>query len=90
MTILLSFCKALAKRYSVLIDGGVGCGLDIYRPLALDAYLMLLGRAFYDTILRSPGARRIVHVGKAELTFMTAQVGCARTRLLAQRLLSRR
>lgn len=61
----------------IMVDGGVRCGLDIARMLALGANYVFLGRAFmFAATIGDDGPAHLVEVLKAEFFSTLQQVGC--------------
>lgn len=71
----------------VMVDGGVRCGLDIARMLALGADYVFLGRPFlFAATTGDDGPAHLVHVLKEEFFSTLQQLGCARPADLPQHL----
>jgi L-lactate dehydrogenase (cytochrome) len=69
---------AIGGKMPVLVDGGVRCGLDVVRMLALGADFVLLGRA-WAYALAAAGEGGVAHVLKlidSEMRVAMALTGC--------------
>jgi L-lactate dehydrogenase (cytochrome) len=69
--------EAVAGRCEVLFDGGVQCGQDIFRALALGARACLIGKSFLYGLgaLGQPGVRKALQILSEELRVTLALTG---------------
>lgn len=77
--ILPSIADAVGDRITVLMDGGIRSGLDVFRALALGARAVLIGRPWvYGLAARGEhGVTDILNILGRELRVALALTGCA-------------
>jgi L-lactate dehydrogenase (cytochrome) len=75
--ILPQIRKAVGPDYSLIADGGVRNGLDIYRLINRGANLVLLGRAYYYAVvaLGKQGPSHLNQILREELRAAISQLG---------------
>ncbi|WEK43974.1 MAG: alpha-hydroxy acid oxidase [Candidatus Sphingomonas colombiensis] len=72
---------AIGGRVPLIVDGGVKCGEDIARCLALGADFVLLGRAFLYSVAamgKARGPAALIDMLRDELDRAMTQLGCSR------------
>jgi L-lactate dehydrogenase (cytochrome) len=79
---LPAIAAAVGDRLTVLADGGVRSGLDVFRMLALGAKGVLLGRAWAYALAAGgeAGVAQMLRLLEAELRVAMALTGCTRVR----------
>ena len=79
---LPGIAAAVGDRLTVLADGGVRSGLDVFRMLALGAKGVLLGRAWAYALAAGgeAGVAHLLRLLEAELRVAMALTGCTRVR----------
>jgi L-lactate dehydrogenase (cytochrome) len=79
---LPSIAAAVGDRLTVLADGGVRSGLDVFRMLALGAEGVLIGRAWAYALAAGgeAGVAQMLRLLEAELRVAMALTGCRRVR----------
>ena len=77
-TVLPRIRDAVGPEATLLADGGIRCGLDIAKMLALGANFVLMGRPFMAAVTAAGqhGAHHVMDVLKAELQADLGQLGC--------------
>ena len=75
--VLPAIADAVAGRMTILVDGGIRSGMDIFKALALGADGVLIGRPFVNMVYGggSEGVQVYVNKLKAELTDTMAMCG---------------
>ena len=76
---LPAIAEAVSKSVEVYLDGGVRCGSDIAKAIALGARGVMIGRATLYGVAAGgqPGVRRSLSILHAELDRCLALLGCA-------------
>lgn len=71
--------RAVGGRLPLLLDGGIRCGTDILKALALGASMVLIGRPQLHALAVAgvQGVAHVLHLLRAELELAMAQTGCA-------------
>jgi len=79
---LPGIAAAVGDRLTVLADGGVRSGLDVFRMLALGAKGVLIGRAWAYALAAGgeAGVAHLLRLLEAELRVAMALTGCTRVR----------
>jgi L-lactate dehydrogenase (cytochrome) len=79
ITALPKIADAVGSDIEVLFDGGVRCGQDVFRALALGARACLSGRAYIYGLgaAGEAGVARAIEIIKNELDVTMALTGCA-------------
>ena len=79
---LPGIAAAVGDRLTVLADGGVRSGLDVFRLLALGAKGVLIGRAWAYALAAGgeAGVAHLLRLLEAELRVAMALTGCTRVR----------
>ncbi len=79
---LPGIAAAVGDRLTVLADGGVRSGLDVFRLLALGAEGVLIGRAWAYALAAGgeAGVAHLLRLLEAELRVAMALTGCTRVR----------
>jgi len=82
--------EAVAGRREVLLDGGVQCGQDVLRALALGARGCLIGKSFLYGLaaLGGEGVTTALELIRKELTVSLALTGCNDVRTVDRRVLA--
>jgi len=80
---------AVAGRCEVLLDGGIGCGQDVLRSLALGANACLTGRSYLYGLAAGgeAGVTRALEILRSELEISMALTGITDTRKVDRRIL---
>jgi L-lactate dehydrogenase (cytochrome) len=80
--VLPGIVAAVGDRMTVLADGGVRSGLDVFRMLALGAKGVLIGRAWAYALAADgeAGVAHLLRLFEAELRVAMALTGCTRVR----------
>lgn len=80
--VLPGIVAAVGDRMTVLADGGVRSGLDVFRMLALGAKGVLIGRAWAYALAAGgeAGVAHLLRLLEAELRVAMALTGCTRVR----------
>lgn len=88
---LPTIAAAVGDRLTVLADGGVRSGLDVFRLLALGAQGVLIGRAWAYALAAGgeAGVAHLLRLLEAELRVAMALTGCTRVRDIGPDLLVR-
>ncbi len=75
---LPAIAAAVADRLPLLLDGGIRCGGDVLKALALGARAVLIGRPYiYALAAAGPvGVSHLVQILRAELEVAMALTGC--------------
>lgn len=78
ISVLPEIVQAVAGRCEVLFDGGVRCGQDILRAVALGAQGCLIGKSFLYALaaLGERGVTLALNILRDELTVTLALTGC--------------
>jgi L-lactate dehydrogenase (cytochrome) len=78
ITVLPEVVEAVAGRTEVLFDGGVRCGQDVLKALALGARACLIGKSFLYALaaMGEPGVRKALEILRSELDVSMALAGC--------------
>lgn len=78
--VLPAIAAAVGDRLTVLADGGIRSGLDVFRMLALGARGVLLGRAWAYALgaAGGPGVAHMLELVASELQVAMALTGCTR------------
>lgn len=89
--VLPQVCAAVKGRVPVLIDGGVRSGADVVKALCLGASAVAIGRPLLHALAVAgmPGVAHALHLLRAELESVMAQLGCGRVADLDQERLLR-
>ena len=92
VAVLPDIAAAVGQRLTVLADGGVRSGLDVFRMLALGAKGVLLGRAWAYALgaAGEPGVRHMLSLVEQELRVAMALTGCTRIEDIGPECLHRR
>lgn len=71
--------ERLGNRLPLLVDGGVGGGVDVVRALCMGASAVLVGRPLLHALAVAglPGVAHALHLLRAETEAAMAQIGCA-------------
>ena len=77
--VLPAIADAVKGKMTILVDGGIRSGADVFRALALGADAMLIGRPFVTALYggEEEGVAAYVKKLKAELTDCMQMTGCA-------------
>lgn len=69
---------AIAGRVPLLLDGGIRCGSDVFKALALGADAVLLGRPYVHALATAgaAGVAHALHLLRVELDTTMALCGC--------------
>ena len=88
---LPAIATAVGEKMTVLADGGVRSGLDVFRLLALGAHGVLLGRAWAYALGGGgqAGVAHLLQLLEAEMKVAMALTGCTRVRDIGPDLLVR-
>jgi L-lactate dehydrogenase (cytochrome) len=78
ITVLPEVVQAVAGRTEVLFDGGIRCGQDVLKALALGARACLIGKSFlYALAARGEaGVTQALQILRSELDVSMALAGC--------------
>jgi L-lactate dehydrogenase (cytochrome) len=78
ITVLPEVVAAVAGRTEVLFDGGVRCGQDVLKALALGARACLIGKSFLYALaaMGEPGVCKALDILRSELDVSMALAGC--------------
>ena len=78
ITVLPEVVAAVAGRTEVLFDGGVRCGQDVLKALALGARACLIGKSFLYALaaMGETGVRKALDILRSELDVSMALAGC--------------
>jgi L-lactate dehydrogenase (cytochrome) len=78
IVVLPEVAEAVAGRTEILFDGGIRCGQDVLKALALGARACLIGKSFlYALAARGePGVRQALQFLRSELDVSMALAGC--------------
>jgi L-lactate dehydrogenase (cytochrome) len=89
ISVLPEVVDAVAGRCEVLFDGGVQCGQDVLKALALGARACLVGKSFLYGLAAGGrrGVTRMLEILRAELDVSMALTGCTDVRALDRRAL---
>ncbi len=77
ISVLPDIVSAVGDRLDVLIDGGIGSGLDVVKALALGAKACLIGRAWAFALAArgEEGVSEVLSIFQNELTSVMSQLG---------------
>ena len=89
ISVLPEVVEAAAGRCEVLFDGGVQCGQDVLKALALGARACLVGKSFLYGLAADGrrGVTRMLEILRAELEVSMALTGCTDVRHIDRRVL---
>lgn len=79
LQMLPAVCNAVGANYPVLLDGGIRCGTDVFKALALGAHAVLVGRlqVYALSVAGALGVAHMVRLLCEELEACMALAGCA-------------
>ncbi|MDP6332130.1 MAG: alpha-hydroxy-acid oxidizing protein, partial [SAR324 cluster bacterium] len=79
VSVLPRIRSAVGSKANLIADGGIRCGLDIARMLALGADFVLMGRPFLFAVgaLDEQGGDHVMKILKEELLTTMGQLGCS-------------
>ena len=79
LQMLPAVCAAVGADYPVLLDGGIRCGTDIFKALALGAHAVLVGRlqVYALSVAGALGVAHMLRLLCEELEACMALAGCA-------------
>ena len=79
VSVLPRIRSAVGSEANLIADGGIRCGLDIARMLALGADFVLMGRPFLFAVgaLDEQGGDHVMKILKEELLTTMGQLGCS-------------
>jgi L-lactate dehydrogenase (cytochrome) len=91
ISVLPEVVDAVAGRTEVLFDGGVRCGQDVLKALALGARACLIGKSFLYALaaMGEPGVRLALDIIRKELDVSMALAGCTDVRNISSSILRR-
>jgi L-lactate dehydrogenase (cytochrome) len=89
IAVLPEVVDAVAGRCEVLFDGGVQCGQDVLKALALGARACLVGKSFLYGLAADGrrGVTRMLEILRSELDVSMALTGCTDVRRVDRRVL---
>jgi L-lactate dehydrogenase (cytochrome) len=92
ISVLPEVVEAVAGRCEVLFDGGVQCGQDVLKALALGARACLVGKSFLYGLAAGGrvGVTRMLEILRAELDVSMALCGVTDVRAIDRRVLRQR